>query len=86
MLPCRDCAYRENIPGDCHFSCSYNWEPEEIVALMRQSHVTSKTSRWFRFPFNFDPVWGPDKCTKQSAEATNKVESSPLRELFKMLR
>jgi hypothetical protein len=25
MLPCKDCGYQKNIPGDCHIKCTYDW-------------------------------------------------------------
>ena len=47
---CRECEYRENIPGDCHSACAN-----------KQAHVEGNqhgiNNGWFYWPFNFDPTW-----------------------------
>lgn len=76
MLPCHGCGYRRENPGDAHLECAYRWELdaarfEEIMdAIERLVNLrNAATMRWFRWPFNFDPTWGPDQCPALSATA-----------------
>lgn len=86
MLPCSGCAYRREIPGDCHSRCAFDWSqlPE---AIPRNDHGV-KTMRWFRFPFNYDPRWGPDTCEARSeVEDKQKLAlANPLADLLSILR
>jgi len=86
MLPCHGCAYSREIPGDAHSRCVYNWakKPEAIP----ESHGSPRTQQWFRFPFNFDPVWGPNTCAARSEVmiAEDITPSNPLAEILSLLR
>lgn len=69
MMPCRTCVYKRTIPGDCHIECVFAWQnaDEETKAEMpRKANDCPSAIRWFRFPFNFDPVWGPNGCPAYS--------------------
>jgi hypothetical protein len=68
MLPCQACAYRKSIPGNCHISCNFNWSAnvEKLHQTFGEHTVSDRATQWFRFPYNFDPVWGPDVCAAQS--------------------
>ena len=79
MLPCQDCAYRATIPGTHHSRCEFAWLPahaEAFLALFEGARLTERTQQWFRFPFNFDPVWGPDACPAQ-AETRDPAKVAP---------
>jgi hypothetical protein len=78
MLPCVGCAYRESIPGDAHSRCVFDWSQDEdaLVTIFKTAHLTRKTQQWFRFPFNYDPVWGPDACPHR-AEARDPAKVAP---------
>ncbi len=69
MLPCKDCAYRGSIAGNCHIKCMFDWakSPEEIQASVPTLQVR-RGAQWFNFPLNYDPVWGPDECPAKADE------------------
>lgn len=71
MLPCNRCGYHQNIPGDCHLACSFDWQKDlkTLNALIGGANVTPRTAQWFLFPYNFDPVWGPNECPKVAVTA-----------------
>ncbi len=89
MLPCSKCGYAGSIPGDCHIQCTYDWShaSPEIQKDAPVNHHGGRTQQWFMFPFNFDPVWGPDSCPAQSETTDPKmVVSDPLFSLISLLR
>jgi hypothetical protein len=69
MLPCEGCAYKRDIPGSAHIACAYRWD--RVPYLSRQ---------WFIFPFNYDPLWGPDECAARAevADPAKVVADSPI--------
>jgi hypothetical protein len=85
MLPCTGCAYRKSIPGNCHIGCAFDWskKPNDVP----QNQGSERTSQWFRFPFNYDPTWGPDECAARSEtrDEANVAPSNPLIEILSML-
>ena len=91
MLPCYDCAYRASIPGDAHIKCTFDWAKasEQDFYSFKESHnVSAHASQWYHFPYNYDPVWGPDECPSYS-EKLDKAKvrkDSPLIDLLSMLR
>lgn len=86
MLPCRDCAYQQSIPGSCHSRCVFDWS-QHIDDIPQHQHPSPFTMQWFRFPFNFDPVWGPSACTAFSTERdpAKVAKPSPLADLLSIL-
>ena len=58
MLPCKSCAYRRNVPGDTHIKCVFAFHKSNLTPYAPQ--------KWFDFPLNYDPVWGPDSCVAYS--------------------
>jgi len=90
MLPCQNCAYKKNIPGNTHIRCVFDWakEPEMIASFQAENQVSAHARQWFSFPFNYDPCWGADRCAAHSTELdTAKVEKpDPLRDLISLLR
>ena len=68
MLPChKKCAYKDLLPGNSHISCSFNWGKYSEKKVPK-NQGSSRTNKWFLFPFNFDPTWGPDKCEGYNTE------------------
>ena len=72
MLPCKGCGYQRRIPGDEHIECAYRWDLdpvafERIMPGIQKARKRAKIARWFRWPFNFDPMWGPEECQAFSA-------------------
>lgn len=65
MLPCDGCAYRKLIPGNRHLRCVFDWiqRPEDLPP-----DPPPGVRKWFRFPFNYDPVWGPDMCAARAQQ------------------
>lgn len=89
MLPCQGCAYQRSIPGNCHIRCAFDWlgADAETQAKLPVNQGSARTARWFMFPFNFDPVWGPDECPARSEtlDAEKLAKPNPLFELLSML-
>lgn len=76
MLPCDGCAYKRTIPGNAHIRCAYQWEAWPY-----------KQRRWFLFPINYDPLWGPDTCEARAevADPNKTMPDSPLMDLVSIL-
>ena len=86
MLPCSGCAYRKEIPGDAHSQCLFDWRQD--VAGLEAKFSENPPKRWFGFPFNYDPIWGPDACGQRTdtADATKVFTLRPLfEEIFVLL-
>ena len=89
MLPCQGCAYRQSIPGDAHSRCSFDWMRLDIAGMTAMFRdVKPRTSQWFRFPFNYDPLWGPDTCPQraETADPEKAAKPNPLADLLGLLR
>ena len=84
MLPCRDCAYRTSIPGNAHIRCRFDWArlPDAIPTTDARHAISAG---WFMFPFNYDPVWGPDECSAKSEVAEHVAKPNPLADLLSLL-
>lgn len=65
---CYQCKHRNNVPGDCHSSCSHPsmTSADGFLAAITgignpainatgDSHA--KRMGWFSFPINYDPAW-----------------------------
>lgn len=77
MLPCKGCAYVRVIPGTHHRRCVFDWTKHDLAGFAGMFlKVTARVQQWFRFPFNYDPVWGPDACP-QRAEAADSAKIAP---------
>ena len=88
MLPCHDkCIYKENIPGNCHISCLFDWNKNSKKEVPKNTNGGESTNKWFLFPFNYDPVWGPNKCDGYSTvlNSEDKKEFDPMENLRKIL-
>ena len=87
MLPCQGCAYRTPIPGDAHSRCVFDWSQDCFGLSTKFAKVTAGTAQWFRFPFNYDPTWGPDTCEQRSETRDDKkiAPTNPLAELLSLL-
>lgn len=73
MLPCSGCGYRKEVPGSAHIGCSFNW-PDAVddVRLTPAGWIAAVPARCaqrFIFPWNYDPVWGPDECPVRAEKA-----------------
>lgn len=82
MLPCEGCAYRESIPGDVHIRCVFLWKPAEVLVA-----PNLRTARWFLFPFNYDPLWGPDECANRSEtrDPAKTMPRNPMADILSIL-
>ena len=83
MLPCYQCAYRDEVPGSAHSRCRFAWTTE----ARPQGNPYGIRQGWFIFPWNYDPTWGPDDCpSKSETRDPGKVAvSSPLDDLISIL-
>lgn len=91
MLPCQGCGYRRSIPGDEHSRCAFDWTTHDVpgaALLIVSAKLTPRTAQWFRFPFNYDPVWGPDQCPQRAdtADPEKTAKPNPLADLLSLLR
>jgi len=90
MLPCKGCAYRRSIPGNCHIRCVFDWsqDQEMIKTFQEENQVSNHARQWFGFPFNYDPTWGADQCAARSETLDeSKVEKpDPLKDLLSILQ
>lgn len=88
-LPCDGCAYRKEIPGDAHSRCVFDWAqaPDALVAIIGDSSEHGRRRGWFTFPFNYDPIWGPDACPQRAdeADAAKVAPANPLADLLSLL-
>jgi hypothetical protein len=61
MLPCYECKHKKLIPGNAHIRCDFAWKDKQTGEIpVGDTHGVMMG--WFFFPFNFDPVWGPEEC------------------------
>ncbi|GAG77582.1 unnamed protein product [marine sediment metagenome] len=58
---CRNCAYRGEVPGSAHINCEFNWGKSKLKPPKVNSCGVDRG--WYRFPFDFDPVWQIEKCS-----------------------
>ena len=72
MLPCEGCAYRESIPGDAHIRCVFLWQPKDVFVAPNR-----RVAQWFLFPFNYDPMWGPDTCPHRAEGERDPAKTAP---------
>lgn len=83
MLPCYSCTFRRDIPGDAHSECvglhtvktekdTFDNVIDKFIEIYEGAGgSTNQLSKWFAWPINFDPTWGPNAC---SMHQTEKVE------------
>lgn len=91
MLRCNKCAYQKSIPGDCHIQCQYDWAnaPKEVLEKCPvNADIPDRARQWFRFPLNYDPVWGPNECPAQSEvlDQSKVAMFDPFLQLLALLR
>ena len=88
-LPCYGCAYRRAIPGDAHSRCAFDWlqDTETLATIITGANAHGKRSGWFSFPFNYDPIWGPNACAQRAdtADPEKVAKPNPMAELFSLL-
>ena len=80
---CYDCAYKREVPGNCHIECMRSFEKVPIPEL--NSHGVK--NGWCIFPTLFDPVW-VGKCkgfAKIEKKENLRKETSPLNKIFSIL-
>jgi hypothetical protein len=84
MLPCQGCAYRRDIPSDAHIACAFDWDPMNTKGTPIAHPVSKRVEQWYLFPFNYDPLWGPDTCVAR-AETIDPEKLAPKRPLFDLI-
>jgi hypothetical protein len=79
MLPCKGCGYSQRIPGNEHIRCIFDWS--------KVGGHPYKLRRWFSFPFNYDPMWGPDECAGRSEtiDVGKVAPSHPLLDIISLM-
>lgn len=78
---CYKCVHRLDVPGDAHSRCN-----NHAAKVTANGHGCEMG--WFRWPFNFDPVWleSCDGFSDKPEDRKPRKELSPLAELLAMLR
>ncbi len=61
---CYSCVHRRTIPGSCHTRCAAPWKGGDTPK--GDSHGIE--NGWWYFPFNFDPTWHEDLCSRYKAK------------------
>ena len=87
-LPCHGCAYRAEIAGDEHSRCLFDWSQDSDGLVAKFAMVTPRVAQWFRFPFNYDPTWGPSECGQRSdvRDPAKTAKPNPFADLLSLLR
>ena len=77
---CYKCVHRRAIPGDAHSRCNN-------VKAKVEGNRHGIRSGWFRWPFNFDPVWliSCDGFSDNPKDKLPEYKADPLIELLSML-
>ena len=81
---CYNCAYKGNVPGSAHSTCSFNFVKAEVQLPRANPHGIS--SGWFNFPIDFDPVWIEGECKAFSKESDNNLKIEPVMNLIQLMR
>jgi hypothetical protein len=88
MLPCQKCSFRRSIPGDAHTRCAAfeATEPEKYTtstAIDKMIEIyrgavggPEQLTKWFGWPANFDPCWGPNECSMRQEEYKGKMQKN----------
>lgn len=81
MLPCNNCKFKENIPGDMHIECRlpehYSILNHGLMLFHLMKLDSNIISKWFNYPINYDPVWGPSRCAFSNIELTDDIVREP---------
>jgi hypothetical protein len=69
----------------------FDWLRRDVPGLAEiivRAELTPQTAQWFRFPFNFDPVWGADTCPQraETADEAKIAAPNPWADLLSLLR
>jgi hypothetical protein len=86
---CSKCGYRQEIPGDTHISCLFDWGKIGRLKGLRwpagNPHGIAKG--WYNFPFNYDPMWMTEECHgfSEKADPEMKVPGDPFFKLIALL-
>ena len=80
----KDCAYKRNIPGNCHIKCVFDWSNTKFSMPESSSDYGCQ---WFNFPYNYDITWGPDKCPVKVKKLNEKMvrEESSLMKIASLI-
>ena len=74
---CWKCGYRQDVPGNAHISCVYDWEGSDQQPPPGNPHGIAKG--WYYFPALYDPTWMQGQCPcwaeKRDREKAKKIDS-----------
>ena len=68
---CWKCAYRQNVPGNAHISCVYDWDKSEDEPPPGKPHGVA--NGWYFFPALYDPVWMVGECGHWAGERDHEM-------------
>ena len=63
---CWKCAYRQNVPGNAHISCVFDWEKAKDTPPPGDPYGIK--SGWYYFPALYDPTWMRGDCAHWAKE------------------
>lgn len=88
---CKDCVYKDNVPGNAHIQCTFDWIgalKDMTVPYYPMGIVHGIKSGWYEFPFLFDPTWMAIPCPafhpRSDKETTLRKSDETLRILMSM--
>lgn len=75
---CSTCAHTSEITNSHRISCQYYWKNKNLLdtspASLCDISDYAKSSGWFDFPYDFDPLWITSDCNGY----THKVDDAIL--------
>ncbi|PIT96492.1 hypothetical protein COT94_00080 [Candidatus Falkowbacteria bacterium CG10_big_fil_rev_8_21_14_0_10_37_14] len=81
---CYGCAYKQNVPGDAHIACSFNFKKAEKPLPQGDPHGIK--NGWYSFPVNYDPNWMMTECQAYAEESDPEMTIEPFMSLISLMR
>jgi len=81
---CHNCAYKQNVPGDAHIACSFNFKAAKLPIPQGDPHGIA--NGWYSFPINYDPNWMRDECQGFATESDPALVIAPFESLLLLMR
>ena len=74
---CNTCTYKSEIANSQRITCHYYWENKHLLytspASLSDISDYAKTSGWFDFPYDFDPLWITTDCNGYKREIDEPI-------------
>ena len=74
---CNTCTHKREITNSHRITCNYYWENKHLLSTSPASSQDisdyAKTSGWFDFPYDFDPLWITSDCNGYKREIDKPI-------------